>query len=156
MTSSALSTTRSSEVNLGNALEDRGLRRTTARTAVTGRSEGLGDAFTAEQLCRDLPGVGRATVYRTIRHLVDAGALCKLPILDGAPMYSIARVEHHHHTICSRCGAVGEFRHSTVERVMRSLANEIDGDIIGHRMEIFITCKSCLIEISAGNSTING
>ena len=156
MTSSTLSTTRSAEGNLGNALEDRGLRRTTARTAVTDRIEGLSDAFTAEQLCRDLPGVGRATVYRTIRHLVDAGALCKLPILDGAPMYSIARIEHHHHTVCSRCGAVGEFRHSTVERVMRSLANEIDGDIIGHRIEIFITCNSCLAELAAGNSTING
>jgi Fe2+ or Zn2+ uptake regulation protein len=83
-------------------------------------------------------------VYRTIRHLVDAGALCKLPILDGAPMYSIARVEHHHHTICSKCGSVGEFRHSTVERLMRSLEKEIDGEIVGHRMEIFITCNQCL------------
>lgn len=132
------------DTNLLGALEDLGLRKTTARTAVTNRIEQARDAFTAEQLCRELPEVGRATVYRTIRHLVDAGALCKLPILDGAPMYSIARVEHHHHTICSRCGAVGEFRHSTVERVMRSLEKEIDGDIIGHRMEIFITCNSCL------------
>ena len=134
----------SAEVNLLSALEERGLRKTVARSAVTSRIELASDAFTAEQLCRDLPDVGRATVYRTIRHLVDAGALCKLPILDGAPMYSIARVEHHHHTICSCCGAVGEFRQPTVERVMRSLESEIDGDIIGHRMEIFITCSSCL------------
>lgn len=155
MTSSALTTGESTGVNLSNALEDRGLRRTVARNAVTGRIEKLSGAFTAEQLCRDLPGVGRATVYRTIRHLVDAGALCKLPILDGAPMYSIARVEHHHHTICSRCGAVGEFRDSTVERVMRSLAKEIDGDIIGHRMEVFITCGSCLAEPSSGSFSIN-
>lgn len=143
------------EVNLINALEDRGLRRTGARSAVTNRIEKVSDAFTAEQLCRELPEVGRATVYRTIRHLVDAGALCKLPILDGAPMYSIARVEHHHHTICSRCGAVGEFRHSTVERVMRSLEKEIDGDIIGHRMEIFITCSSCLAKSESNNSSGN-
>ena len=143
------------EVNLLNALEDRGLRRTAARSAVTNRIEKVSDAFTAEQLCRELPEVGRATVYRTIRHLVDAGALCKLPILDGAPMYSIARVEHHHHTICSRCGAVGEFRHSTVERVMRSLEKEIDGDIIGHRMEIFITCSSCLAKSESNNSSGN-
>ena len=134
----------STGVNLSTALEDHGLRRTSARAAVTDRIGALADAFTAEQLCRDLPAVGRATVYRTIRHLVDAGALCKLPILDGAPMYSVARFEHHHHTICSRCGNVDEFRHSTVERVMRSLEKEIDGDIIGHRMEIFITCKGCL------------
>ncbi|MBN4064546.1 transcriptional repressor [Dehalococcoides mccartyi] len=140
--------------NLITALEDRGLRKTSARFAVTSRIESVPDAFTAEQLCRDLPDVGRATVYRTIRHLVDAGALCKLSILDGAPMYSIAQIEHHHHTICSDCGAVGEFRHSTVERVMRSLEKEIDGEIIGHRMEIFITCNRCLNQ--AGNRGLNG
>jgi Fur family transcriptional regulator, ferric uptake regulator len=141
------------EIKLITALEDRGLRKTAARSAVTARIENTYDAFTAEQLCRDLPEVGRATVYRTIRHLVDAGALCKLPILDGAPKYSVARVEHHHHTICSKCGAVGEFRHSTVERVMRSLEKEIDGEIVGHRMEIFITCKQCLAESNTGGSS---
>lgn len=155
MVNSVLTAVASVGVNLSNVLEDRGLRRTAARITVTGRIEQLGSAFTAEQLCRDLPGVGRATVYRTIRHLVDAGALCKLPIVDSAPMYSIARGEHHHHTICSRCGAVGEFRHSTVERVMRSLAKEIDGDIIGHRMEIFITCNSCLTESATGSFSVN-
>ncbi len=141
------------EANLINALEDRGLRKTSARSAVTTRIETASGAFTAEQLCRDLPEVGRATVYRTIRHLVDAGALCKLPMLDGAPKYSVARNEHHHHTICSRCGAVEEFRHSTVERVMRSLEKEIDGDIVGHRMEIFITCSNCLAESNRGGSS---
>ena len=140
------------ESNLLTTLEDLGLRKTAARSAVTSRIENGADAFTAEELCRELPEVGRATVYRTIRHLVDAGALCKLPILDGAPMYSIARVEHHHHTICSKCGAVGEFRHSTVERVMRSLEKEIDGQITGHRMEIFITCNACLASESGSPS----
>lgn len=156
MTSAAEFAGESIGAKLSNALEDRGLRRTVARIAVADRIEQLSGAFTAEQLCRDLPGVGRATVYRTIRHLVDADALCKLPILDGAPMYSIARIEHHHHTICSRCGAVGEFRHSTVERVMRSLAKEIDGDIVGHRMEIFITCSACLAESEIDGSGGNG
>ncbi len=148
-------TVMAAEVNLLGALEDRGLRKTFARSAVISRIERASDAFTAEQLCRELPNVGRATVYRTIRHLVDAGALCKLPILYGAPMYSIARVEHHHHTICSRCGAVGEFRQPTVERVMRSLESEIEGDIIGHRMEIFITCSSCLTRADAKSGEIS-
>jgi len=128
---------------LETALEDQGLRKTSARLAVVNRIEDLSSSFTAEELCRDLPDVGRATVYRTIRNLVDVGALCKLPIVDGAPRYSIARNEHHHHTICSRCGTVGEFRHSTVERVLRSLEKEISGQIVGHRMEIFITCEAC-------------
>ena len=138
------------EVDLFTALQAKGLRKTSARLAVLTCIERSNNAFTAEQLCRDLPEVGRATVYRTIRHLVDAGALCKLAILDGAPMYSVARVEHHHHTICSKCGAVGEFGHSTVERVMRSLGKEIGGKIVGHRIEIFITCHQCLSEANGG------
>jgi hypothetical protein len=39
-----------------------------------------------------------------------------------------------------------------VERVMRSLEKEIDGDIVGHRMEIFITCSACLALANSGNT----
>jgi hypothetical protein len=38
---------------------------------------------------------------------------------------------------------------------MRSLEKEIDGDIIGHRMEIFITCSSCLAKSESNNSSGN-
>ena len=126
------------------SLEDKGFRVTTPRRQVAESIEGQDEAFTAEDLCESLPGVGRATVYRTIKLLVDAGALCKLAMPDGAPKYSLARVGHHHHTVCVRCGTVGEFRDSTVERMLRSLNRDIDGEIVGHRMEVYVTCSNCL------------
>lgn len=131
------------------ALEDRGYRLTQPRLAITQYIEGQGGAFTAEALCEALPAVGRATVYRTIKTLVDAGALCKLPMPDGPPRYSTSQIEHHHHTVCVECGRVGEFRDSTVERVLRSLRNEVEGRVVGHRMEIFVMCEECEQE-SAG------
>jgi Fur family ferric uptake transcriptional regulator len=100
--------------------------------------------FTAESLCQANSGVGRATVYRTLKLLLDAGVICRLPMPDGAPRYQRALAEHHHHTVCTRCGTVGEFRDSTVERLVRSVGKELGGQIVGHRMEFYVVCSSCL------------
>ena len=126
------------------SLEDKGYRVTDPRRRVAESIEVQDEAFTAEDLCDAVSGVGRATVYRTIKLLVDSGALCKLAMPDGAPKYSLARIGHHHHTVCVRCGAVGEFRDSTVERMLRSLSRDIDGEIVGHRMEVYVTCSDCI------------
>ena len=102
------------------------------------------EGFSAEEVCAELPGVGRATVYRAIKLLLEAGVICKLVLPNGGPKYSLARGEHHHHTICVMCGTVGEFRDSTVERVLRAVGADIPGEIIGHRIEVYITCDRCL------------
>ena len=88
--------------------------------------------------------MGRATVYRTLKLLLEAGVVCKLALPDGAPRYSLARVEHHHHTLCVRCGTVGEFRDATIERLLRGVGGDIADRIVGHRMEFYIICRECL------------
>ena len=124
-------------------LEDGGFRLTEPRRRVADSIVQQDEAFTAEDLCGSMPDVGRATVYRTIKLLVECGALCKLAMPDGAPKYSLARVGHHHHAVCVRCGKVSDFRDSTVERMLRSLNKEVDGEIVGHRMEVYIDCSDC-------------
>lgn len=139
-----MTTTEQMRHDLITTLEDRGFRLTKPRRDVATAIETQADAFTAEDLCESLPAVGRATVYRTIKLLVDTGALCKLAMPDGAPKYSLARVGHHHHTVCVRCGKVSDFRDTTVERMLRTLAKEIDGQIVGHRMEVYVDCSDCV------------
>lgn len=104
------------------------------------------EGFSVEEISVELPGVGRATVYRTIKLLLEAGVICKLALPDGAPRYSLARVEHHHHTLCVRCGTVGEFRDATIERFLRAIGGDISGQIVGHRMEFYIDCNQCLAQ----------
>ena len=125
-------------------LEDRGYRATGPRRDVVKMLETKEEGFTAEEISDELPGVGRATVYRTIKLLLGAGVLCKLALLDGAPKYTLARMEHHHHTVCVKCGMVGEFRDVTIERLLRAIGGDISGDIVGHRIEFYITCQECL------------
>ena len=125
-------------------LEDRNLRMTGPRRNIIALLDRKNDGFSAEEVCSELPDVGRATVYRTIKLLLEAALICKLALPDGAPRYSLARVEHHHHTFCVRCGTVGEFRDATVERLLRAVGGDISDQIVGHRMEFYIICRQCL------------
>ncbi len=125
-------------------LEDRGYRVTGPRRSIISLLGQKEEGFSAEEISQELPRVGRATVYRTIKLLIDAGVVCKLSMPDGAPKYSLARVEHHHHTVCVRCGKVGEFRASTVERLLRAIGEDISGEIVGHNIEFHIVCQDCL------------
>ena len=125
-------------------LEDGGYRSTAPRRAIIDILEGKQGGFTADEIGNELPDVGRATIFRTIKLLMELGVICRLNLLDGAPRYSLSRIEHHHHTVCVRCGMVGEFRAATVERLVRTLGGDIPGDIVGHRIELYITCQRCV------------
>jgi Fur family ferric uptake transcriptional regulator len=133
-----------SRPNLMAVLEDRGYRSTAPRQAIVNLLERKQSGFTVEEISEDLPSVGRATVYRTIKLLLGEGVICKLALMDGAPKYSLSRNEHHHHTVCVKCGEVGEFRAATVERLLRAIGGDIQGQVVGHRMEFYINCYQCL------------
>ena len=125
-------------------LEDRGYRSTAPRRAIVRIVEEMREGFTAEDVVKELPGVGRATVFRTLKLFLETGIICRLNLLDGAPRYMLSRVEHHHHTVCVGCGKVGEFRAATVERLMRVIGEEMPGEIVGHRIEFYIVCDRCV------------
>ena len=131
-------------------LEDRGYRSTVPRRAIVHTIEEMHEGFTAEDVVRKLPAVGRATVFRTFKLFLETGIICRLNLIDGAPRYMLSRIEHHHHTVCVKCGKVGEFRAATVERLMRIIGDDLSGEIVGHRIELYVICGQCGIE-GAGN-----
>ncbi|PNY80106.1 Fur family transcriptional regulator [Deinococcus koreensis] len=51
------------------------------------------------------PGVGIATVYRTLKLLCDQGRAHPVT-LDGDTLYEASGKGHHHHFSCTRCGRV--------------------------------------------------
>ena len=130
--------------NLMTVLRDLGYKDTAPRRAIAGLLEQKDEGFTAEALSDELPFVARATVYRTIKLLTEAGAVCKLPMMNGAHLYSLCGVgHHHHHSVCVECGAVEEFREASIERLITDISADIPGEIVGHRLELFVNCGSC-------------
>ena len=64
-------------------LVELGYRATAPRKAIAQLLEQRRDSFTVETLSEELPSVGRATVFRTIKLLLEAGAICRLATIDG-------------------------------------------------------------------------
>ena len=138
-----MTTTLTAHPDIVSILEDRGYRSTAPRRSIIRILEGKQEGFTAEEIGNELPGVGRATIFRTIKILLEVGVICRLNLIDGAPRYSLSRIGHHHHTACVKCGNVGEFRATTIERLIRSVGNSISGEIVGHRIEVYVICGKC-------------
>ena len=130
-------------------LEGRGYRATAPRKEIASLLEQKQDGFTAEALSDELPSVGRATVYRTIKLLLEAGAVCKLATMNGGQLYSLCGVgHHHHHTVCVQCDAVEEFSAASVETLIKAISAEIPGEIVDHRLELYVNCGLCPVTSS--------
>ena len=54
------------------------------------------------------PGLGLATVYRTLRSGVEGGWLQQVDLPGEAPRYEPTGKQHHHHFHCRRCDRVYE------------------------------------------------
>ena len=140
-----MDTIKETSPNLISALEDLGCRITRPRRELIAFLSKHNSTFTAEEIASESKHLGRATVYRTLKLLVEGGGLCKTITRDGSPRYSLGDTNHHHHhLICVQCGRVDEFRHPAVERMLRSMKQDISGNLIGHRLEIYDQCGDCI------------
>jgi Fur family ferric uptake transcriptional regulator len=54
------------------------------------------------------PGIGIATVYRTIKSLLADEVLREVELPGAVTRYELAHLDHHHHFHCRRCDRVFE------------------------------------------------
>lgn len=120
-----------------------GLRLTGPRRAVFEAIAAASVPFTADELAQSLPGVGRATVFRTIRLLQDLEVLCRVPLEDGSVRYQLSRGDHHHHLVCSQCGAVDEFDDPELDGLIARNAKRTGFTLASHSLELYGRCAAC-------------
>ena len=125
-------------------LEGGDYKPTALRMAIAKHLAQKHEGFTVEALRKELPSVGRATLYRTIKLFLEVGIVCEVATIDGARVYSLSRVaHHHHHSVCVECGVVEEFKAATVERMLSSVSAEFRGRIVDYRFELYVNCGHC-------------
>ena len=130
-------------------LEERGYRLTPERQTVLEHVLGSTEPFTAEDVVRHLPGVGRATVFRTLKLLLEMDVICRILREDGGVLYQPSRRGHHHHLVCINCGRVQDFTNCAVPDLVSELAQRTDYTIEGHRLEIYGRCPACRSGVAA-------
>lgn len=90
------------------------------------------------------PGIGQATVFRTIRLIADAGLAREALQEDGARTFEhLADHPHHDHLLCVRCGRVIEFLNPIIEREQRKIFAQYGFEPRGHMMELLGLCPDC-------------
>jgi Fur family ferric uptake transcriptional regulator len=124
-------------------LNARGLRLTASRRAVVDEALAGDEPFSVAEMQRRLPQLGRATIFRAIRLLVELGLLCRVLLEDGTPRYRASAAAHHHHLVCTGCGSVEDFADCDLDAVSVALAGRTNYDIQGHRLELFGLCPTC-------------
>ena len=127
-------------------VEDRGYRSTAPRQALV-RTIAVKDShFSAEELRKELPRVGRATVYRGLNLLVDTGILCRVLLEDGSLHYQLSHRGHHHHLICTQCGLSQDLLGCDIDAMLTEKATQHQFRMEDHRLEVYGRCQKCLPE----------
>lgn len=124
-------------------LREQGFKITSPRNRVVASVANREDNFTAEELAAELDSIGRATVYRTLKLLLDQGLVCRIVMGDGSVSYRASHKSHHHHIVCVSCGATEDVHMNDVEDVLNGVRTATEFDIVGHRIEVYGICPRC-------------
>ena len=150
-------------------LASRGLRLTSARRAILDAVLERAGHFPIEDLVADLRKRGirgsKATVYRTLPLLTEAGILQQAVVTGDTRSYEAAvGREHHDHLVCLGCGKVVEFEFEAFEILQREIAARHGFRLEGHHHQLVGRCAECqqnelapgVSPAAAGGSTAAG
>lgn len=88
--------------------------------------------------------LGLATIYRTMKVLVETGLVHKVEFGDGHGRYEQRdEGEHHLHLICKRCGKTFEAPATAVNALFSKLAKENTFTLLGHTTYLHGICQDC-------------
>lgn len=125
-------------------IQDRRLNTTAQREAIVEQFLKTKEHVSIDELLGKVrkrhPKVGYATVYRTLKLLVDSGLAVERQFGDGQARYEVVG-DHHDHLICLKCGLILEFEDEEIERLQERIAQRLGGfTVLRHRHELYGLC----------------
>lgn len=81
--------------------------------------------------------IGYATIYRTLKLLVDSGLAIPNRIGEDYTRYEPETPgEHHDHMICDECHLIVEFEDEEIERLQELIAQRLGFSLLDHNMNL--------------------
>lgn len=127
----------------------RGFRSTAQRRLILDRVFEIREHFTADDLIAEVreadASVGSATVYRTLRMLVESGLLHEHRFEDNESVrFELRRAnEHHDHIVCLGCGTIVEFEEPLIEQLQERVAEQAGFKVKHHTHTLYGFCQGC-------------
>lgn len=103
------------------------------------------EAQTMHELIAALPGIDRATTYRTIELYTKIGIVERLQVgwkykLELSDEFS----HHHHHITCTHChNTIPLDENQELESILHKMAEKIHFTATSHQLEIRGLCQNC-------------
>ena len=95
-----------------------------------------------EKMSCAVKSISRATVYRSIKTIEEAGLIKYIRSINDEKIYEVQK-EHHDHMICESCGKIIEFHDHDLERLQDSICESYGFMPKRHTMKIFGICEKC-------------
>ena len=137
-------------------------RMSAARELIAATAAALGaTAFTVDELACAVrghrPSTGVATVYRAVTAMESSGFLERVGERGGRALFArCATGEHHHHVVCTGCGAM-VVTACPIGDVLTGAAEEAGFTVTGHDVRIYGLCRDCSPRArSAANAQVDG
>ena len=135
-------------------LKEKGLKVTGQRLyvleAIASRPE---EHLTAEEIYElvklSYPGIGLATVYRTIQLLNELHLIDRINFDDGFVRYEMGHAKdsgqkhRHHHLICLKCGRVISFQDDLLEELEGKITASVGFQVVDHDVRLYGYCVEC-------------
>ena len=96
--------------------------------------------------------LAQSSTYRNLAELVDAGVVRRIITTDEYSHFELADQltgDHHHHLICTGCGAVEDFTvpnelEELVDRASGAVARDQHWAVEQHRLDLVGRCPACV------------
>lgn len=137
----------SAEIKFREFLEIRGEKLTVPRKVLINHIFSSHKHFDADELVADLQrldlNASRATVYRTLRLLVESGLLREFRIGNRSVYEHDFGYPSHDHIHCTQCDQIIEFRNDEIRKIRELVAAEHGFRAEAHRLVIEGICQDC-------------
>jgi Fur family transcriptional regulator, ferric uptake regulator len=132
-------------------LRSTGQRYTRSRRAVVDVLAHEARPMTLPEILAGDPALAQSSTYRNLAELVEAGVVRRIITSDEYSHFELAEHltgDHHHHLICSSCGAVEDFTvpgelEELIDRAAATVARRRRYAVDHHRLDLVGLCPGC-------------
>jgi len=121
-------------------------RKATLKVILNNEGKHMSTEEIYNEVKKECPEIGLATVYRSMLLLEELGILYKHNFEDGKNRYELNNPDEdhfHHHIICLKCGSVDEVEYDLLEHLEDEIENKYGFKIVNHKLKFYGYCSKC-------------